>query len=109
MAVNDDMKPLSGKLSFELEVKMGELITPERLALPLVILFQNSDGFVKVGKVVIELDISKVRTRMYKEGDIYVVELAILRRTLFVCSHASEFTFSSETYLELLKLAEHDL
>ena len=57
MAVNDDMKPLSGKLSFELEVKMGELITPERLALPLVILFQNSDGFVKVGKVVIELDI----------------------------------------------------
>ena len=64
--------------------------------------------FLIVGNNV-QIGHNEVRTCMYKEGDIYVVELAILCRTLFVCSHASEFTFSSETYLELLKLAEHDL
>ena len=46
---------------------------------------------------------------MYKEGDIYVVELEIFRRTLLVCSQASELIFSSERYFELLKLAEQDL
>ena len=55
------------------------------------------------------LAINKVRTRMYKEGDIYVVELEIFRRTLLVCSQASELIFSSERYFELLKLAEQDL
>ena len=40
-------------------------------------------------------------------GDMYVLEIEILRRTLFVCSAASEFTCASAAYFELLKLSEH--
>ena len=54
-----------------------------------------------------KLAINRVRTCMYMVGDMYVLEIEILRRTLFVCSAASEFTCASAAYFELLKLSEH--
>ena len=42
-------------------------------------------------------------------GDMYVVELVIFLKTLFVCSHASEFRLERLGYFEVLKLSEQVL
>ena len=52
---------------------------------------------------------NSVKDRKYIDGDMNVVELVIFRRALFVCSHASLFTFISFTYSEVLKDVEQVL